>query len=418
MMKDEGQTPSVSVFRPQSLVNRLNMADKLEWISNELDGLKQQGLFISIRTIGSACGPWMMVDGKRVLNFCTNNYLGLANDPRLRDAAKKAIDDWGVGPAAVRSIAGTLELHREFERRIAAFKGVEDALYVQSGFCANQAAIPPMVGKDDVIFTDRLNHASIIDGCRLSSAKIIIYEHCDVADAERVIKENIGNYRRAMLITDGVFSMDGDVAPLDKLYEVCERYGVMTMVDDAHGEGVLGRGGRGIVDHFNLHGKFDLEIGTLSKAFGVVGGVIAGKKIVIDWIRQRARPFLFSSAVTAADTAACLAAVDVLEKSTELVDKLWENTRYFKGEMKRLGFDTGVSTTPITPIMLGEAPLAQQFSRRLFEEGVFAMAIGYPTVPKGKARIRVMISAAHSRDDLDRGLEVFARVGREMGVIQ
>jgi glycine C-acetyltransferase len=418
MMKDEGQTPSVSVFRPQSLVKRLNMADKLEWISNELDGLKQQGLFISIRTIGSACGPWMMVDGKRVLNFCTNNYLGLANDPRLRDAAKKAIDDWGVGPAAVRSIAGTLELHREFERRIAAFKGVEDALYVQSGFCANQAAIPPMVGKDDVIFTDRLNHASIIDGCRLSSAKIIIYEHCDVADAERVIKENIGNYRRAMLITDGVFSMDGDVAPLDKLYEVCERYGVMTMVDDAHGEGVLGRGGRGIVDHFNLHGKFDLEIGTLSKAFGVVGGVIAGKKIVIDWIRQRARPFLFSSAVTAADTAACLAAVDVLEKSTELVDKLWENTRYFKGEMKRLGFDTGVSTTPITPIMLGEAPLAQQFSRRLFEEGVFAMAIGYPTVPKGKARIRVMISAAHSRDDLDRGLEVFARVGREMGVIQ
>jgi len=394
------------------------MSNKLQWISYEMNALQEQGLKINLRTIGSPCGPWMIVDGKRVLNFCTNNYLGLANDPRLRDAAKQAIDDWGVGPAAVRSIAGTLELHREFERRIAAFKGVEDALYVQSGFCANQAAIAPMVGKEDVIFTDRLNHASIIDGCRLSSAKIMVYEHCDVADAERVIKENVGNYRRALLVTDGVFSMDGDIAPLDQLYEVCEKYGVITMVDDAHGEGVVGRGGRGIVDHFGLHGKFDLEIGTLSKAFGVMGGVIAGKKIVIDWIRQRARPFLFSSAITPADTAACLAAVAVLEKSTELVDRLWENTGYFKSEMKRLGFDTGVSTTPITPIMLGEAPLAQQFSRALFDDGVFAMAIGFPTVAKGKARIRVMISAAHSRDDLDRGLEVFARVGGALGVIK
>jgi len=393
------------------------MSDKLAWINGEMNALQEQGLKITIRTIGSACGPWMVVDGKKVLNLCTNNYLGLANDPRLKAAAHKAIEEWGVGPAAVRSIAGTLELHRQFEQRIAAFKGVEDALYVQSGFCANQAAIPPMVGKEDVIFTDRLNHASIIDGCRLSGAKIVIYEHCDAADAERVIRENLPNYRRGMLITDGVFSMDGDVAPLDKLYQVCEKYGVITMVDDAHGEGVLGRGGRGIVDHFGLHGKFDLEIGTLSKAFGVVGGVIAGKKIIIDWIRQRARPFLFSSAVTAADTAACLAAVDVLEQSTELVDRLWENTRYFKSEMKRLGFDTGVSTTPITPVMLGEATLAQQFSRRLFEEGVFAMAIGYPTVPRGKARIRVMLSASHSRDDLDKGLETFARVGKELGVI-
>ena len=393
------------------------MADKLAWINDEMNTLQEQGLKINIRTIGSACGSWMLVDGKRVLNFCTNNYLGLANDPRLRDAAKKAIDDWGVGPAAVRSIAGTLELHREFERRIAAFKGVEDALYVQSGFCANQAAIAPMVGKDDVIFTDRLNHASIIDGCRLSSAKILVYAHCDVADAERIIKENIGNYRRALLVTDGVFSMDGDIAPLDRLYEVCGKHGVISMVDDAHGEGVVGRGGRGIVDHFGLHGKFDLEIGTLSKAFGVMGGVIAGRKIVVDWIRQHARPFLFSSASTPADTAACLAAVDLLEKSTELVDKLLENTHYFKGEMKRLGFDTGVSTTPITPIMLGEAPLAQQFSRALFNNGVFAMAIGFPTVAKGQARIRVMISAAHSRDDLDRGLQVFGKVGRELGVI-
>ncbi|MBC7232216.1 MAG: glycine C-acetyltransferase [Chloroflexi bacterium] len=391
--------------------------DKLAFIDEDIASLKEQGLFIHIRTIESAQGPWIIVDGKRVLNFCSNNYLGLANDPRMKEAAKKAIDQFGVGPAAVRSIAGTLSLHLEFERRIAAFKGVEDALYVQSGFCANQAAIPPLVGKEDVVFSDRLNHASIIDGCRLSGAKIIVYEHCDAADAERVIKENLPNYRRGMLITDGVFSMDGDIAPLDKLYEIAERYGVLTMVDDAHGEGVLGRGGRGIVDHFGLHGKFDVEIGTLSKAFGVVGGVIAGKRKIVDYLRQKARPFLFSSAVTAADTAACLAAVDILESSTELVDRLWENTRYFKAEVKRLGFDTGNSVTPITPIMLGEAPLAKEFSKRLFDYNVFAMAIGYPTVPRGKARIRVMISASHSKDDLDQGLEAFAKVGKELGVI-
>jgi glycine C-acetyltransferase len=391
--------------------------DKLAFIDEDVANLKEQGLFINIRTIETAQGAWLKVDGKKVLNFCSNNYLGLANDPRLREAAKKAIDQFGVGPAAVRSIAGTISLHLEFERRIAAFKGVEDALYVQSGFCANQAAIPPLVGKEDVVFSDRLNHASIIDGCRLSGAKILVYEHCDAADAERVIKENLPQYRRAMLITDGVFSMDGDVAPLDKLYEIAERYGVITMVDDAHGEGVLGRGGRGIVDHFGLHGKFDIEMGTLSKAFGVVGGVLAGKKKIVDYLRQKARPFLFSSAVTAADTAACIAAVGILESSTELVDKLWENTRYFKSEVKRLGFDTGNSVTPITPVMLGEAPLAKEFSRKLFDNGIFAMALGFPTVPKGKARIRVMISAAHSRDDLDRGLEAFAKVGKELKVI-
>jgi len=393
------------------------MADKLAFIAEDMESLAQQGLKINIRTIGSACGPWMVVDGKRVLNFCTNNYLGLADHPRMKEAAKAAIDKWGVGPAAVRSIAGTLELHRQLEERLAAFKGVEDALYVQSGFCANQAVIPPLVGKEDVIFSDRLNHASIIDGCRLSGAKILVYEHCDPADAERVIRENRPNFRRGLLITDGVFSMDGDVAPLDKLYQVAERYGVLTMVDDAHGEGVLGRGGRGIVDHFGLHGKFDVEMGTLSKAFGVVGGVLAGKKIIIDYLRQKARPFLFSSAVTAADTAACLAAVDLLEESTDLVDRLWENTRYFKAEMKGLGFDTGQSATPITPVMLGEAPLAMEFSRRLFQERLFAMALGFPTVPKGRARIRVMVSASHRRDDLDKGLEIFKKVGRETGVI-
>jgi glycine C-acetyltransferase len=288
---------------------------------------------------------------------------------------------------------------------------------VQSGFCANQAAIPALVGKEDVIFSDQLNHASIIDGCRLSRAKIIVYEHCDPEDAGRVIRENIGSFRRALLVTDGVFSMDGDVAPLDRLYEVAAKHSVLTMVDDAHGEGVLGRGGRGIVDHFGLHGLLDVEMGTLSKAFGVVGGCLAGKKRIMDYFRQRARPFLFSSAVTAADTAACLAAVDLLEQSTELVNRLWDNTRYFKQEIKGLGFGIGRSETPITPIMLGDAPLAQEFSRRLFGQGVFAMALGYPTVPRGQARIRVMMSAALAREDIDYGLERFQRVGRELGVI-
>jgi glycine C-acetyltransferase len=398
------------------------MTSKFEFIRQDVAGLKDSGLFINLRIMGSAADAWMVVDGKRVLNFCTNNYLGLANHPKMKEAAIKAIEEWGVGPAAVRSIAGTQELHVELERRLAQFKGVEDALYVQSGFCANQAAIAPLVGRDratgeqDIIFSDRLNHASIIDGARLSGAKIAVYEHCDADDAERVIKENLPNFRRGLLVTDGVFSMDGDIAPLDKLHEVAERYGVMTMVDDAHGEGVLGHG-KGIVHHFGLQGQFDVEIGTLSKAFGVVGGVIAGKKIVVDYLRQKARPFLFSSAVTPADTGACLAAVDLLEESGELVEKLWANTAYFKNGMADLGFDTGRSETPIVPVMLGEAPLAKEFSRRLFANDVFAMALGFPTVPQGQARIRVMNTAAHSREDLDTGLAAFEKVGRELGVI-
>jgi glycine C-acetyltransferase len=268
-----------------------------------------------------------------------------------------------------------------------------------------------------VIFSDRLNHASIIDGCRLSGAKIIAYEHCDRNSLEQQIKDNLSQYRRALIVTDGVFSMDGDVAPLPEIYGVAKKYDVLLMVDDAHGEGVLGKGGRGIVDHFGLHGKVDIEVGTMSKAFGVMGGVVAGKSIIVEWLRQRGRPFLFSSAVTVPDAAACLAALDLLEASTELVDRLWDNAKYFKAEMQRLGFDTGLSTTPITPVMLGEATLAQQFSRELFEEGVFAMAIGFPTVAQGKARIRVMISAAHDRDDLGKGLDAFAKVGKKLGVI-
>jgi glycine C-acetyltransferase len=391
---------------------------KLDWITQEIENLKSSGLYNRIRTIGSPQGAWLVVDGKKVLNFCSNNYLGLADHPRLIAAARKAADEMGVGPAAVRTIAGTTDLHLQLEKRLAAFKGVEAAITFQSGFNANLATIPALVGKEDVIFSDRLNHASIIDGCRLSGAKIIAYDHCDPAALEAAIKENLSAYRRALVVTDGVFSMDGDVAPLDQIYEVADRYDLLLMVDDAHGEGVLGQGGRGIVDHFGLHGKVDVEVGTLSKAFGVVGGVVAGSAVIVEWLHQRGRPFLFSSAVTPPDAAACIAAVDLLEESTELVDKLWENTRYFKAEMKKLGFDTGLSTTPITPIMLGEAPLAQQFSRDLFDEGVFAMSIGYPTVPQGKARIRVMISAAHSREDLDKGLDGFARVGRKLKVIE
>lgn len=393
------------------------MADKFDFIREDMVAMKEAGLFIHLRTIDSAPGAWMTVDGEKVLNLCTNNYLGLATHPRLVRAAHDALDRFGVGPTAVRSIAGTLSLHEELEKRVAAFKGVEDALYVQSGLCANQAAIPPLVGREDVVFSDRLNHASIIDGCRLSRAKIVVYEHCDPADLERKVEQHLSDYRRGMVITDGVFSMDGDVAPLDEIYEVAERHGLMTMVDDAHGEGVLGHGGRGIVDHFDLHGKVDVEVGTFSKAFGVVGGVIAGKRVVVDYLKQKARPFLFSNAVTAADTAACLAAVEVLSESTELVDRLWENARYFKDQMRDLGFDTGQSVTPITPVMLGQAKVAQAFSRRLFEEQVFAMAIGFPTVPRGLARIRVMISAMLSQDDVEYGLEKFSKVGQELGVI-
>jgi glycine C-acetyltransferase len=390
---------------------------KLDWLTQEIDGLKEQGLYNRIRTIGSAQGAWLTVDGKNVLNFCSNNYLGLANHPRIVEAAKEATQKYGVGPAAVRSIAGTMDLHVQLEQRLAKFKGAEDVITFQSGFTANLGTISALVGKEDVIFSDRLNHASIIDGSRLSGAKIIPYEHNDPSALEDAIKDNASNFRRALIVTDGVFSMDGDIAPLPDLYEVAKKYDILFMVDDAHGEGVLGNGGRGIVDHFGLHGKVDVEVGTMSKAFGVVGGMVAGDKVIIEWLRQRGRPFLFSSAVTAPDAAACLAAVDLLEESTELVDKLWANAKYFKAEMKKLGFDTGVSETPITPVMLGEAPLAQQFSRDLFEEGVFAMAIGFPTVAKGKARIRVMISAAHDNDDLGKGLDAFAKVGKKLGVI-
>lgn len=390
---------------------------RTQWIEDELEGLRQAGLFTEIRTLSSPQGAWLEVDGKRVLNFCSNNYLGLANHPQLVAAAQRAVEQFGIGPAAVRTIAGTMQLHEELETRLAAFKRVPAAITFQSGFNANLATIPALVGKEDVIYSDELNHASIIDGCRLSGADVIRFDHADAEDLAEKVHASIADHRRSLIVTDGVFSMDGDVAPLDEIHQVAEEHGALLMVDDAHGEGVLGEGGRGIVDHYELHGKVDVEVGTLSKAFGVVGGAVAGSERIVAWLQQRGRPFLFSSAMTVPDTAACLAALDLLEGSTELVARLWDNTRYFKSAMEELGFDTGASTTPIIPIMLGEAPLAQEFSQKLFEAGVFAMAIGYPTVPRGKARIRVMNSASHGQSDLNQGLEAFRRVGEELGVV-
>lgn len=388
----------------------------LDWIDQEISVLKDKGLYKNIKTIESAIDAEIVIEGKKLLNFCSNNYLGFANSNSLKEKAKKAIDDYGVGPAAVRTISGTLDLHIKLEKELARFKKVEAAILFQSGLCANIATIPVLVRPEDVIFSDELNHASIIDGCRLSKAKVVVYKHLDFKDLEEKMKEN-SSFERKLVITDGVFSMDGDIAPLDEIYKVSEKYNCMLMVDDAHGEGVLGSSGRGIVDHFNLHGKVDVEVGTLSKAFGVVGGFVAGKGKIVDILRQKARPFLFSSAMTPADTKAAIEAVKTLEKSDEPVKKLWDNANYFKKKMKDLGFDTGKSVTPITPVILGDEKLAVEFSKKLYDEGVFAVAIGYPTVPLGKARIRVMLSAAHTRNHLDIALEKFEKVGRELKVI-
>jgi glycine C-acetyltransferase len=390
--------------------------DRTAYLATQIDDLKQQSLFNHIRTLESAMDGRVVMDGKPVINFCANNYLGLANHPRLKDAAKRAIDEYGIGPGAVRTIAGTMTLHDRLEARLAQFKHAEAVVTLQSGFTANLATIPALVGAGDVIFSDRLNHASIIDGCRLSRASIVAYEHNDVDDLRHKIAETT-DYQRRLIVTDGVFSMDGDIAPLPQLVEVADEHGILLMVDDAHGEGVLGRGGRGIVDHFDLHGRVDVEVGTMSKAFGAVGGIVAGKQVIIDWIKQRGRPFLFSSAMTVPDAAACLEAVDLLESSDDLVQRLWQNTEMMKREMQGMGFDIGSSLTPIIPMMLGEASLAREFSRQLFEQGVFAMAIAFPTVAKGKARIRVMNTAAHSSADLEEALTVFQRVGKSLGVI-
>ena len=391
--------------------------NKLDFITEELEKLKEAGLFINIRTIEGPQGAWITVDGKKVFNLCSNNYLGFANDPQLKSSAQKAIEMYGVGPAAVRTIAGTTSLHKELERKLAIFKGAESTLTFQSGFCANLAVIPVIVGEGDVVFSDELNHASIIDGCRLSKARIVRYGHCNPKDLQSKISEE-KDARRMLIITDGVFSMEGDIAPLPEIVEIADKCGAIIMVDDAHGEGVLGLGGRGIVDHFNLHGRVDIEVGTLSKAFGVVGGYIAGSKRLTDYLAQKGRPFLFSSAVTAADVAACIAAVDILIASDTLVEQLWQNTGFFQEKMRLIGFDLGNTKTPITPVMIGDAKVAKDFSQRLFEEGIFAQAIGYPTVSIGKARIRVMLSAAHSKDDLAWAIERFERIGKSLGILK
>jgi len=395
------------------------MSDSLGFLADELASLREQGLYTTIRRIEGPQGAELTIDGRRVLNFCSNNYLGLADDPRLVAAAKQALDDHGVGPGAVRTIAGTMTIHLELERRLAAFKGVEAAISLQSGFVANIGTIPALVGEGDAVVSDALNHASIVDGVRLCKATRHVYDHGDASHLDHVLGEaRAGGARRVLVITDGVFSMDGDIAPLDDIVEAAERHDAMVMVDDAHGEGVLGEGGRGIVDHFGLHGRVHVEVGTMSKAFGVMGGYVAGPAVLVEWLRQRSRPFLFSSAVTPPDAAACIAAVDVLEESTTLVDRLWSNAGRFRGAMNDLGFDTGHTQTPITPVILGDETLAQQFSRRLFDdEAVFAQAIAYPTVPRGTARIRAMVSAAHTDEHLARCIDAFASVGRELGVV-
>jgi glycine C-acetyltransferase len=390
--------------------------NRLAFVEQVIADLKEQNLYNNIRTIESPQGAWVTIEGRKVLNMCSNNYLGLANHPALREAAKKAIDDYGVGPGAVRSIAGTMTVHDELDKAVAEFKRVEAALTLQSGFMANLAVIPALVGKGDTIISDELNHASIIDGARLSRAKIKVFQHGDMDHLESVLKED--NEGKVLIITDGVFSMDGDIAKLPAIVELAKKYGALTMVDDAHGEGVLGENGRGIVDHFKLHGQVDVEVGTFSKAIGTVGGFAAGSAKLIEFLKQRARPFLFSSALTPPDVMATLESIKILTDSGELVDRLWDNGRYFKAEMQKLGFDVGASETPITPVMLGEAEVAAEMSMRLFDNGVFASKIGFPTVPRGKARIRVMISAAHEKSDLDFALEQFAKVGRDMGLIK
>lgn len=386
--------------------------------SKEIQQAQEKGLYVRIRTLESPQGSWLVISGKRVLNLCSNNYLGFANEERLKKAAIKAVEEWGVGPGAVRTIAGTFSIHNELERTLARFKKVEDTIFLQSGFVANQAVIPAITDAQDAILSDELNHASIIDGVRLSKAKRYVWKHRDIEDLEKKLQQaDSEGARRKLIITDGVFSMDGDLAPLPEIVGLAEKYDAMVMVDDAHGEGVLGDSGRGIVDHFGLHGRVDIEIGTLSKAFGVLGGYVAGKTELVEYLKQKARPFLFSSPLSPADTAACLEAVKILEESSERVENLWRNANYFKAEMKNMGYDIGRSETPITPVMLYDAKLASEFSQKLFENGIFAQSIGYPTVPQGKARIRVMISAAHTREDLDFALEKFRSIGKDLGMI-
>ena len=389
---------------------------KLKFIDEELERLKNEGLYVNIRVIESEVSSWFIVDGKKCLNLTSNNYLGFASDKRIVEKVIEYVKKYGIGPAAVRTISGTMSIHIELEKKLSKFKQVEDVILLQSGFMANLSVIPSIVSNEDVIFSDELNHASIIDGCRLSRAEIVRYKHLDMNDLEDKLKQ-YSNKRRKLIVSDGVFSMDGDIAPLNELIEIANKYDAILMIDDAHGEGVLGRNGRGIVDHFNAHNKVDIEVGTLSKAFGVIGGFVAGSQRLIEYLKQKARPFLFSSALTVADVAANLAALEIMESSDELVKKLWENKNYFQENLKKMGFNLGTTKTPITPIIVGDEKKAQQFSKELFENNIFVQAIVYPTVPKGTARLRVMISAIHKKEDLDFALEVFEKIGKNLSII-
>jgi len=398
-------------------VNRMGLHD-LDFITQRLNELKEQGVYRKLPVLESPSGPRCIVNGKNVINLSSNNYLGLANHPRLREAGKKAIDKWGMGAGAVRTIIGTMSIHEELEEKLAKFKHVEAVLVFQSGFTANAGAIPGIVDKGDVIISDELNHASIIDGCRLSRADVVRYKHSDMEDLERVINEVKDNYNIKLIITDGVFSMDGDIAKLPEIVELAEKYGCLTYVDDAHSSGVLGKSGQGSAHHFGLSDRVDVQIGTLSKAIGVVGGYVAGRRNLIEWLNHRGRPFLFSTAAPPAVAAACIEAVNILSESTELTDRMWDNANHFKKKLNELGFNTGKSETPITPVITGDDKKAVELSKRLFEEGVFAQAIVYPTVPKGGARVRTIVTAAHTKDDLDEAAAAFAKVGRELGLIK
>jgi glycine C-acetyltransferase len=399
--------------QPYTLAVRL---DPLKFLSDELDSLKQQGLYRHLRILDGEQASHATFDRKSVVNLSSNNYLGLTTHPRLREAALQAVRDYGAGSGSVRTIAGTMAVHMELEQRLATFKNVEAVVVFQSGFTANAGTVSAILSKEDVVVSDELNHASIIDGCRLSRAAIKVFPHKDV-EAARAILRDLPATQRKLLITDGVFSMDGDLGALPALCDVAEEFGAIMMVDDAHASGVFGRQGRGTIDHFNCHGRVDIQVGTLSKAMGVLGGYVAGTKAFIEFLHHRARPFLFSTSHPPAVAAACIAALDVLEQEPQWMERLWENTKFFKAGLQSLGFNTGRSESPITPVIVGEAHQAMRMSDALFRTGVFAQGIGFPTVARGQARLRTIVTATHTRKDLQYALDAFGKVGKELGVI-
>jgi len=390
---------------------------QLQYLTDELNKLREQKLYQKLRVLETEQLPVSRFDGREVINLSSNNYLGLTTHPKLRARALEAIEKFGVGSGAVRTIAGTMSIHLELEEKIARFKHVEASVVFQSGFTANAGTVQAILGREDIIISDQLNHASIIDGCRLSRAEIKVFPHKDIEACENVLKEIAGRKCRKLLVTDGVFSMDGDIAPLPQLVELAEKYGCIMMIDDAHASGVLGRNGRGTVDHYNLHGRVDVQVGTLSKAIGALGGYVCSTRDAIEFLYHRARPFLFSTSHPPSVAATCLAAFEVLEEEPQLIDQLWANTRFFKAGLKKLGFNTGVSETPITPVIVGDAALAHQFSRELFAAGVFAQSIGFPTVAEGKARIRTIVTATHTQEELTRALDILEGVGKGLKII-